>query len=115
MKLSTAIAFGLATIAAIVVLSASARADTLYQCTGGSTMKFVETDRSMLVTGPDGVVTVLPWAGAMGRFATWSPGGMDAVGERVAPFAEYWQPKSGPAQIVFNVGGGEQTCEEVKS
>lgn len=78
-------------------------------------MTYVDATSEMLVRLQNADVAIsIPYAGAAGRFATWSPGGFDAIGERDAPFAEYWQPAHGPAQIVFDLGDGERACEKAK-
>lgn len=112
MKFSTAIAFGLGLIAAAAVLVIGARADTTYACGDGSTMTYVDATRAMIIRRDGKPDIALPYAGALSRFATWSAGGMEAVGERNPPFAEYWQPAVGPAEIIYDLGDGERRCVE---
>lgn len=100
-----------AAVLATLSSASAAAADDVYSCEGGAWVTFVDATNEALVGGlADGFSIALPFAGAMGRFATWSPSGRDAVGERKAPFVEYWQPASGPEQVRFNLGDGERHC-----
>ena len=101
--ISTAAAALLAGIAA-TAHPAHAAEPTTYQCKDSSTLTL--RDYEAVVQRAGEIAVALPWAGAASRLATWSPGGLEAVGAETAPFAEYWQPAVGPAQIRYSLDEG---------
>ena len=105
----------LAALASPAPLStAPALADTLYKCTEGGTMTYVDATRQMIIRPYGKPDEVLPFAGATSRFATWSKGGLEAVGEEIAPYAQYWQPQTGPAKVWHELVAGQRVdCLEV--
>ena len=103
------------TIAALLALAIAspALADDTYQCNDGGSMTYVDSTREMIIRRPGKPDEALPFAGAASRFATWSSGGQDAVGEAVPPYAGYWQPAQGPAQVWHEMVEGQRVdCRE---
>lgn len=104
----------LLTMLAVLSFSTTpAMADDFYTCSDGGSMTYVDATREMIVRRPGKPDEVLPFAGAMSRLSTWSRDGMDAVGAGVAPYAEYWQPAQGPAQVWHEMAEGQRVdCRE---
>jgi len=102
-----------ALLGALALQSQAAMADDIYKCADGGSMTYVDATRDMIIRRPSQPDELLPFAGAMSRLSTWSRGGQDAVGEGVAPYAEYWQPAQAPAQVWHELIQGHQVdCRE---